>query len=1033
MSFPLAADPPVSPTIPIVPAFDENPPVSPTIPSEPVSAEQFAFIASVPKGRFFLDLCSGKTKPLSAAVQHLQLSCLPIDILHSFNHDLLLNPVQECLLRVCASGQVSYTGAAPESGEFSLLELHEPGPKPIRTSEFPHGLPNLDATQLQRLAKSRALLERSVQCLLATYAAGGHGHLEQPKGALSWHNDLVLNWVTTCAPFLILVAACRYGLDSADSWLFASSYQPCVSLAALCNHNTPHVSLINKRLSDGSFLSRQSAEYPQSLAQQFALAIALLLSVGSELTLSQANTAIPIKSHTEPPHSNVDGAGALSKPDWSAPQSSQDPLKALRQAWTQHILKHELHHRLQQRLAVTSSAPPFDEAIISQFRSILDSLSPTPMDWSVPAEQPFCLHALHALSHWIQDADVNLFPSLLEGVPTGFQRDIPSSHVFAPSSNEPPLDPQLSSHFSNWKSAEDHPEITAELLEEEVSQGWVQKYDGDIDQARLTWPTGVALGKLGVAFSSTRPPRLIVDPSISGTNQACHIPEKQCFPSVKDVISSFPLRDCGQPQSGFTLDIKSAHKCVRLRPSEQGLMGFSFRNQLFFYRVCPFGARCSQHWWGRLGGFLLRVFHLLIYLKHSMWLFVDDYLLTAPEDVTPLFATLIVIMCQVFCVPVSWKKTVLHCCQTWIGWNFNFHAGLLQLHPDKQRKLLDMIRDLLHQSRTKRRHLERFLGTVIWATAPFATMRSLLHWLYADLARPPATQYSCDPQDWLSLQNCLSDSMVFETRPAGTSIPVGSKLLAARHVAITTRADLAKVPITERRVWLRVADPNSHSRKLSIESKNTLRTFESWLKFGVPQISMRPSPSWPGIAKADAFAAGAECGIGGFIQFPNGSIQWFSERFCQSDFHQLSIPLATDLQRNIDFLETLAQLALLHLVTEHQSHVRFPFRIVTHSDNTTAEATGNSLFSTKMPLALVLERLSFFCSRKAIRLEVQHIAGASNDLADFLSRWNGSDDLPSDILKSNRLRLPLSQLWALHPVATVYPDSGTVPWIHLIA
>jgi hypothetical protein len=132
-------------------------------------------------------------------------------------------------------------------------------------------------------------------------------------------------------------------------------------------------------------------------------------------------------------------------------------------------------------------------------------------------------------------------------------------------------------------------------------------------------------------------------------------------------------------------------------------------------------------------------------------------------------------------------------------------------------------------------------------------------------------------------------------------------------------------------------------------------------------------------------------------------------------------------------LETLAQLALLHLVTEHQSHVRFPFRIVTHSDNTTAEATGNSLFSTKMPLALVLECLSFFCSRKAIRLEVQHIAGASNDLADFLSRWNGSDALPSDILQSNRLRLPLSQLWALHPVPTIYPDSGTVPWIHLIA
>jgi hypothetical protein len=59
---------------------------------------------------------------------------------------------------------------------------------------------------------------------------------------------------------------------------------------------------------------------------------------------------------------------------------------------------------------------------------------------------------------FIDDPDASLFPALLDGVPTGIHKDIPASHVFSP------LDPakddthvDVSTHFSKWKSAEDHP------------------------------------------------------------------------------------------------------------------------------------------------------------------------------------------------------------------------------------------------------------------------------------------------------------------------------------------------------------------------------------------------------------------------------------------------------------------------------------------------------------------------------------------------------------------------------------------------
>ena len=39
-------------------------------------------------------------------------------------------------------------------------------------------------------------------------------------------------------------------------------------------------------------------------------------------------------------------------------------------------------------------------------------------------------NAMHALSQFVADPDINFFPALKEGAPTGFQHDIPQSFVF---------------------------------------------------------------------------------------------------------------------------------------------------------------------------------------------------------------------------------------------------------------------------------------------------------------------------------------------------------------------------------------------------------------------------------------------------------------------------------------------------------------------------------------------------------------------------------------------------------------------------
>ena len=54
-------------------------------------------------------------------------------------------------------------------------------------------------------------------------------------------------------------------------------------------------------------------------------------------------------------------------------------------------------------------------------------------------------------------------------------------------------------------------DLTRSLVEEAISRGWVWKFDGDLSQA--VFPTGVAIAKLGVATSDTRPPQLVIDNS----------------------------------------------------------------------------------------------------------------------------------------------------------------------------------------------------------------------------------------------------------------------------------------------------------------------------------------------------------------------------------------------------------------------------------------------------------------------------------------------------------------------------------------
>ena len=313
-----------------------------------------------------------------------------------------------------------------------------------------------------------------------------------------------------------------------------------------------------------------------------------------------------------------DGGGLNSEPDWSkSDRTISDSFKHLRQQWLNMIITNRLDKKLMAACQLGSPEAPFSEADIQPFRQVLEDFLQDrgqPVDWSIGEHQPMHLKLLQSFSCIMGDEDTSLFQSLLDGVSAGFQHDIPPSGIFPRNQDPPDQTTPLSVHFSNWNSAEENPELTRELVQEEMGKGWVYEFPGSAADAQVAFPCGVAIGKLGIAISDQRPPRLVVDNSVCGLNSRCYIPERNTLPSAKDVIRSYPIRETQNDLMGFSLDVKSANKRVVLRESEQGLVGFSMDNRIFFYRVCPFGASFSAAWWSRVGGFLLRVFHRLIWL-----------------------------------------------------------------------------------------------------------------------------------------------------------------------------------------------------------------------------------------------------------------------------------------------------------------------------------------------------------------------------------------------------------------------------------
>ena len=186
----------------------------------------------------------------------------------------------------------------------------------------------------------------------------------------------------------------------------------------------------------------------------------------------------------------------------------------------------------------------------------------------------------------------------------------------------------------------------------------------------------------------------------------------------------------------------------------------------------PFGAVFTAHFWARLGGIILRLFHRLCWLAHSGFLYVDDMLMLQDAKVLPLSAAALAILCILLQLPISWKKCEFGRTITWIGWQIHILCGFVCIPAEKRARILSLLQKLTSSSHCGKKTLEQFLGLALWIIQIWPHMRTWLHFLYRDLRSIPASQYSVDPGAWEEVCACVSDDLRFIRKPKFTAIPI---------------------------------------------------------------------------------------------------------------------------------------------------------------------------------------------------------------------------------------------------------------------
>ena len=537
------------------------------------------------KPRFFLDIFSGATMPVSTACRQFSIDMFePVDLIHGW--DILNDDVFHQLLCLCESGLVGAALAAPYCCKHSRATLRRPGPKPVRTPEHLDGLPGNSVLQQLAVQESAAVHDRARLLLSAVARSNGLVILENPATSMTWLDDLMWTLVHTIAPYAAQASACQFGANWAKTWCFVSNKPQIQQVALSCTHGPgTHESVVGVKLPDGTWKSRLTAEYPVALAAALASIVKPFTTANSIMCpLAHWKSQLPLKlDWPRPTHRIEDGGGLPSSAPCHVPLSIS-PWPTLRRRWFERLCSTKQCFKVVAHLESGNPAPPLSEAELQPYLAdLLDVFQAQHMESQlalIAPGQPFRLHLWKLLVSTWDDCDAPFLDILAEGVRLGVNGSLAPSPAWPHRTGVIPDDQPLIECTSSWKSALDHPSLVRALIAAEVSEGFIAHVPGGIKSLNEHYEQ-VAVGKLGIVLAEGRSPRLVVDSSVSNVTANTVIPNHMLLPKISDLVQCAPEGNAVEQFLQLTLDVSKAHRRILIHPDDRGLLCFHVGDELY--------------------------------------------------------------------------------------------------------------------------------------------------------------------------------------------------------------------------------------------------------------------------------------------------------------------------------------------------------------------------------------------------------------------------------------------------------------------
>ena len=977
---------------------------------------------------YFLDIFSGASSPVSVAVRALHADSIePVDLIFGQHCDLLDDAVFNNVLDLAASGMIGAALAAPYCSKHSMATLRPNGPKPVRTPDALEGLPTNNALQDLQVQESATIHDRARHILTLVAAKGGIVVIENPLTSMTWLDDLMSAWVRATSPYLAAASACRFGENWQKSWLFCSNRSDILAVGLGCDHPPQsHLNFAGLRLPDGTFYSRLTACYPTQLAQALAQIFIPYLSRNSTVATLQAwPSCLPGHFTPQPLLQRVeDGGGLISTAVWHTPQAP-DVLRTLRKQWTTRILEMGLHTQILAHFAKGSKDPPLSAQQLQGFLlDVRDCLHVPTHVWEealhVAPGQPFRLELWSLILQTMNDPDVSFLDELRSGVRLGVNNDIPASPLWPLQQSTISDDQDLIQCESSWKSALDQPDIVWQLLQEEIDAGFIERVPGGLAQLQQDHQH-TAVGKLGLVCAENRPPRLVVDSTVSGVTHNTSIPNRMLLPKISDVLVAAPLTPSTVELLAFTLDVSKAHRRIKIHPQDQGLLCFWYQDVLFKSTTLNFGARASGYFWARVAGLMVRTFHRLLHVKHALFQYVDDLLVLLEATTSPIWMGILTIACQILGIPMSWHKTDWGPSVTWIGWHIDVHRWVVSITPTKRDKILMQIDALLKTSRCDLKTLESLTGRLLWVSSLWETLRPLLGPLYHAMMNVPLTLVSISPHQWPDLLDALQDDLCLSKSLDHPSLRKSVKVLRVANFTLRDREHAKSLHFKSRRIWLGLHIPGSSKRKLLPDTHEALQAWKDVL-IGTPFMhNMIPPQYIPIQASADACATMSEAGLGGIIRVEGQVLAWFAYTIPISEAKSNFTWISDSMQKHINVWELLGQFSLAYCLDCALKGRRTHIAVTFACDNTSAEAAHLKALSTSAGMCQILAAFFRFQRIHNIDVTIQHIPGMWNDDADDLSRGKLLPFCTPD------LRIEVPWKWLCSAMPKFSPSQARIP------